>query len=185
MKGILSFIWEVGKIVFIALLIVIPIRYFLFQPFIVRGASMEPNFQHNDYLIVDQLSYRFKEPQRGEVVVFERHEGFGRRYIKRIIGLPGEVIEIRDGQVMIFNAQQEKVLDETSFLSNIQTPGEKKIHLAENEFFVLGDNRIASSDSRCWGALSREDIIGRVSLRAWPFDNLTIFEVPKISKISR
>ena len=183
MKKILSFIWEVGKIVFIALLIVIPIRYFLFQPFIVRGASMEPNFQHNDYLIVDQLSYRFREPQRGEVVVFGHPEAFGRHYIKRIIGLPGEVIEIRDGKVIISNQEKEKVLNEAEFLLDVQTFGDVRTYLAENEFFVLGDNRIASSDSRCWGALSGEDIIGRVFLRAWPFNNLTIFETPEISKI--
>ncbi|MCL0056734.1 signal peptidase I [Dehalococcoidia bacterium] len=182
MKGALLFIWETVKIVFIALLIVIPIRYFLFQPFIVRGASMEPNFQHNDYLIVDQLSYRFREPQRGEVVVFGHPEGFGRRYIKRIIGLPGEVIEIRDGRVIIFDQQEEKILDETDFLLNVQTPGDVRTYLAEDEFFVLGDNRAASSDSRHWGALPREDIIGRVFLRAWPFNNLTIFETPVFSK---
>ena len=184
MKKILSFIWEVGKIVSIALLIVIPIRYFLFQPFIVKGASMEPNFQHNDYLIVDQLSYRFREPERGEVIVFSRPEAFGRRYIKRIIGLPGEIAEIRDGQVIIFNGQKEKILDERYFLPETQTPGEIRIDLAENEFFVLGDNRLASSDSRQWGALSKEYIIGRALFRAWPFDNLTIFEAPEILKIN-
>lgn len=184
MKGVLSFIWEVVKIVIISLLIVIPVRYFLFQPFIVSGVSMEPNFQNGDYLIVDQISYRFREPKRGEVVVLKRSEGVGRRYIKRIIGLPGETIEIRDGQVIIFDGQKEKILDERCFLPETQTPGEIRIDLAENEFFVLGDNRFASSDSRQWGALSREYIIGRALFRAWPFDNLTIFEVPEILKIN-
>ena len=184
MKGALSFIWETVKIVFIALLIVIPIRYFVFEPFIVIGASMEPNFYQKDYLIVEKVSYRFREPKRGEVVVFKRFEGFERRYIKRIIGLPWEVVEIRDGQVIIFDQQKqkEKILDETGFLYNTQTPGNVRTYLAENEFFVLGDNRIASSDSRQWGALPKENIIGRVLLRAWPLDNLTIFETPVFSK---
>jgi len=181
MKNFLLFIWEIIKIVFIALLIVIPIRYFLFQPFVVMGASMEPNFHQGNYLIVDQLSYRLREPKRGEVVVFRSPQGTGHRYIKRIIGLPGETIQIKDGQVIIFTQQGEKLLDESSFLFNIQTPGNVKIFLASNEFFVLGDNRVASSDSRQWGPLSREDIIGRAFLRIWPF---TIFETPEISKIN-
>ena len=179
MKNFLSFIWEIGKIVLIALVIVVPIRYFLFQPFFVRGDSMEPNFQNKDYLIVDQISYRFREPQRGEVVVF-RHPGSpARRYIKRIIGLPGEIVEIKDGQVIIFNQGKEKVLTELDYLiPNTQTPGEIKTHLAENEFFVLGDNRIASSDSRRWGPLTRRDIVGRVFLRLWPITALAKIEAP-------
>lgn len=173
-KNGLLFIWEIVKIVFIALLIVIPIRYFLFQPFIVMGASMEPNFQHGDYLIVDQISYRFREPKRGEVIVFNSPQGIGHRYIKRVIGLPGETVEIRDGQVIIFNEQGKKILNESNFLLfNIQTPGNIKDVLTKNEFFVLGDNRIGSSDSRQFGSLKREDIIGRVFFRAWPF---TIYE---------
>lgn len=169
MKSFLLFIWEIGKIVFIALLIVIPIRYFLFQPFLVRGASMEPNFQNNDYLIVDQISYRFRDPKRGEVVVFQSPILPVRRYIKRIVGLPGEIIEIRDGQVLVFYEQEKKVLDELAYLAfNVQTLGEGRTYLNENEFFVLGDNRAASSDSRRWGPLPKENIIGRVFVRLWP-----------------
>ncbi len=179
MKNVLLFIWEVGKIIIIALLIVIPIRYFIFQPFIVRGASMEPNFQCGDYLIVDQLSYRFREPKRGEVVIFSYPRNLVRRYIKRIIGLPGEVVEIRGGQVIIFYQQEKKVLDESDYLAlNIQTTGEGRTYLNKNEFFVLGDNRTFSADSRHWGPLPKEDIIGRVFLRAWPLTALSKFEAP-------
>jgi signal peptidase I len=182
MKNTLIFIWELAKIIIVALAIVVPIRYFIFQPFIVQGASMEPSFHQGNYLIVDQLSYRFREPKRGEVIVFRCPEKTGRLYIKRIIGLPGETIEIRNGQVKIFNQQKEKKLNETGFLfSDIKTPGNVKEILIENEFFVLGDNRPFSSDSRHWGPLQREDIIGRVFLRAWPF---TLFEIPEISKQS-
>ena len=180
MKGFLSFIWEIIKIVIIALLIVIPIRYFIFQPFLVKGQSMEPNFENGDYLIVDQLSYRFREPQRGEVVVFKYPQNPSQRYIKRIVGLPGETIEIENGKIIIYQENSETlVLDESSYLSPyLQTPGDIQVSLAENEYFVLGDNRAVSADSRKFGPLPRENIIGRVFLRAWPFTALAKFEPP-------
>ena len=118
MKNTLSFIWEIIKIVVIALVIVIPIRYFLFQPFLVNGQSMEPNFENGDYLIVDEISYRFHDPQRGEVIVFKisrANNTILTRFIKRIIGLPGETVEIKDGKVMIIKENSE-VLDESQYL---------------------------------------------------------------------
>jgi len=178
MKAISSFflfVWEILKIVFIALVIVIPIRYFLFQPFIVKGQSMEPNFENSNYLIVDELSYRFRDPQRGEVVVFRYPRNISQRFIKRIIGLPGEKIEIEAGVVMV----NGKILDESKYLLlGVQTSGDIQISLDENEYFVLGDNRISSFDSRQWGTLPRKNIIGRVYFRAWPITDLTKFEVP-------
>ena len=178
MKAISSFflfVWEILKIVIIALVIVIPIRYFLFQPFIVKGQSMEPNFENSNYLIVDELSYRFRDPQRGEVVVFRYPRNVSQRFIKRIIGLPGEKIEIEAGVVMV----NGKILDESKYLLlGVQTSGDIQISLDENEYFVLGDNRISSFDSRQWGTLPRKNIIGRVYFRAWPITDLTKFEVP-------
>jgi len=178
MKAISSFflfVWEILKIVIIALVIVIPIRYFLFQPFIVKGQSMEPNFEDSNYLIVDELSYRFRDPQRGEVVVFRYPRNVSQRFIKRIIGLPGEKIEIEAGVVMV----NGKILDESKYLLlGVQTSGDIQISLDENEYFVLGDNRISSFDSRQWGTLPRKNIIGRVYFRAWPITDLTKFEVP-------
>ncbi len=180
MKSFLFFIWEIVKIVIIALLIVVPIRTFLFQPFFVRGQSMEPAFENGDYLIVDQISYRFGDPQRGEVVVFRYPNAPAHRYIKRIIGLPGETIEIEEGLVTIYSQNNSQILlDESDYLfPDIDTSGEINITLTENEYFVLGDNRPASADSRRWGPLTREDIVGRVFLRAWPFTALTKFEIP-------
>jgi len=179
MRNFLAFVWEITKIVVIALLIVVPIRYFLFQPFLVRGQSMEPNFKNGDYLIVDQISYRFRNPQRGEVVVFKYPRNPSQRYIKRIIGLPEETVEIENGQVVIYNQNGRQILDESAYLSpGIYTPGEIGITLTENEYFVLGDNRFSSADSRRWGPLPREDIVGQVFLRAWPFVALTKFEAP-------
>jgi len=170
MKNLLFFIWEITKIVVIALVIVIPIRYFIFQPFYVKGASMEPNFNDGDYLIVDEITYRFKAPQRGEVIVFRYPNDPSQRYIKRIIGLPGETIEVEQGKVMIYNNEGKEVtLEEAAYLpADIFTPGDMRIVLNESEYFVLGDNRTASSDSRRWGPLPRQNIIGRALIRAWP-----------------
>ncbi len=181
MRGLLLFIWEITKIVIIALLIVVPIRYFVFEPFFVRGQSMEPNFYHGDYLIVEKISYRFGDPQRGEVIVFKSPQDPFHRFIKRIIGLPGETIQIKDGQVVIIQDKNgvSWVLDESSYLGqDLQTPGEVTVHLDEDEYFVLGDNRAFSIDSRRWGPLPEENIIGRVFLRAWPLDALAKIETP-------
>ena len=175
LSSFLLFVWEILKIVIIALVIVIPIRYFLFQPFIFKGQSMEPNFEDSNYLIVDELSYRFRDPQRGEVVVFRYPRNVSQRFIKRIIGLPGEKIEIEASVVMV----DGKILDESEYFpSGVQTLGNIQISLDENEYFVLGDNRISSFDSRQWGTLPRKNIIGRVYFRAWPITDLTKFEVP-------
>jgi signal peptidase I len=185
MKNIFYFIWEVVKIVIIALVIVVPIRYFLFQPFLVKGASMEPVFQNGDYLIIDEITYKFREPQRGEVVVFRYPHDLSQRYIKRIIGLPGETIEIKDGKIFISTNFENKILDESSYLpQNTNTPGNMKITLDFNDYFVLGDNRQASSDSRSWGTLPKNDIIGRVFLRAFPFASLAKFETPSYQFIT-
>ena len=177
MKNFFSFIWEIAKIVIIAAVIVVPIRYFLFQPFFVRGQSMDPNFENGDYLIIDEITYRFRDPGRGEVVVFKYPDDPSQRFIKRIIGLPGETIEIKDGKVIISNQETSLVLDESDYLvSDLSTSGDTIISLQENEYFVLGDNRAFSFDSRRFGPLSKENIIGRVVLRAWPFDSLSGFE---------
>ncbi len=179
MRNFLSFIWEIAKIVIIALIIVVPIRYLIFQPFFVKGQSMEPNFETGDYLIVDELSYRLRIPERGEVIVFKYPNDTSQRYIKRIIGLPGETVVIENGKVEIFNQEGNKVLNESNYLpSNILTLGDLRITLGEDEYFVLGDNRFSSSDSRRWGTLPRNDIIGRVFLRAWPFASLAKIKIP-------
>ena len=180
MKNALYFLWEVAKIVVIALVIVVPIRYFLFQPFFVKGQSMEPNYETGDYLIIDELSYRLRNPERGEVIVFKYPNDTTQRYIKRIIGLPGETIEIKDGQVFISkNGSAPELLNEDNYLAfDIQTAGNLKITLENDEYFVLGDNRPVSSDSRRWGVVPRKDIIGRVYLRAWPITAMAKIALP-------
>ena len=182
MKSFFAFIWEITKIVIIALLIVVPIRYFIFQPFFVKGQSMEPNFENNDYLIVDEISYRFRVPQRGEVIVFKNPQNPFQRYIKRIIGLPGETVEIEDGKVIISKDSETWVLDESAYLppaSQTDPKGFKILTLGQDQYFVLGDNRTNSADSRSWGALPEDEIIGRVFFRAWPITAFAKIEAPQ------
>ena len=166
MKRKENFFWELVKTVALAALVVIPIRVFIFQPFLVRGSSMEPNFHRGDYLIVDQVSYRFKDPERGDVIVFHDPQGSGRRYIKRVIGLPGETIIIADGIIEIYKDEVTKEL-ENEYL-DIETPGDIEEVLGDGEYFVLGDNRAASLDSRNWGVLPEREIIGKVSISLSP-----------------
>jgi len=174
-----ALIFETVKIILLAAVIVLPIRYFIFQPFFVQGMSMEPNFENGDYLIIDEISYRFRDPQRGEVIVFRYPQNPSQRYIKRIIGLPEETIEIEDGQIIIYSEGKSQVLDEQEYLSlDIGTQGDIRVSLEKDEYFVLGDNRAFSSDSRRWGALPRENIVGKVFLRAWPFAALAKFDAP-------
>jgi len=176
---ILNFVWEILKIVIIALAIIIPIRYFLIQPFFVKGASMDPNFLDGDYLIIDEISYRFNEPQRGDVVVFHYPLDRSQFFIKRIIGLPGETVKIEDGKIFIYSedtSDEKVVLDESEYLENAYTSGNLEISLRDNEYFVLGDNRSASSDSRKWGGVNKDYIIGRAWIRAWPFNRVGIMD---------
>ncbi|MCD6550276.1 signal peptidase I [bacterium] len=176
----ISIIWEVLKIIMIASIIVVPVRYFLFQPFVVRGQSMEPNFHNGDYLIVDELSYRLRDPQRGEIVVFRSPIDPAAYYIKRIIGLPAETVIIKGGKITIYTSQGKEIdLNELDYLpSSSKTSGNLEVSLGKDQYFVLGDNRSASYDSRRFGPISREDIIGRVYLRAWPLELSARIEVP-------
>lgn len=176
-KKVLVFLVEIVKIAVIAAVIVIPIRYYLFQPFFVRGQSMDPNFENGDYLIIDEITYRFKGPERGEVVVFKYPYDTSQRFIKRIIGLPGETVEIKEGKITIYNNFGFVSLDESGYIEDF-TEGDLKIKLSNNEYFVMGDNRNSSYDSRRFGPITNDYIIGRVIFRAWPFDSFSAFERP-------
>ena len=175
--GLIHEAWEVVRILLISLAIVLPIRYFIAQPFIVRGASMEPAFENREYLIIDELSYYFRTPLRGEVIVFRYPREPRQFFIKRIIALPHEQIEIHNGRIKILNQEYPDgfILDE-SYLG----PGYRAtfpnitISLSDDEYFVLGDNRNFSSDSRVWGALGKKFIIGRVLFRAWPVNRFGV-----------
>ncbi len=177
-KKYLFFAWELFKIALVALAIVLPIRYFLFQPFIVKGESMSPNFEQGDYLIVDEISYRFADPERGDVIIFNYPKDPGQRFIKRIIGLPGETINISGGMVEISKSGQETILDEEYLPEDLKTIGSVNVELGADEYFVLGDNRDYSFDSRAWGVVPQKDIIGRAFLRIFPVVELSVIAKP-------
>ncbi len=181
MKAFFYAIWEIVEVAIIAIVAVLIIRNFLVQPFLVNGASMEPNFHNSDYLLVDQISYRFKEPQRGEVVVFKYPGDEKYYYIKRIIGLPGEEVEIRDGKVFVFNKDFPNglILNESYLSNNAITSGKnERIKIENGKFFVLGDNRNFSFDSRNWGLLDKKEIVGVTRLRLWPLNQVMALEKP-------
>lgn len=176
--------WEFLKIVIISLLIILPIRYFVIQPFYVKGASMEPTFHDHQYLIIDEIGYRFNEPKRGDIVVFRYPQNPQEYFIKRIIALPGERVEVRDGNVYVYNDKYPEgfVLDESAYLAdNIKTYdlSEEIVTLRSGEYFVLGDNRNSSKDSRSFGAVNKSFLTGRVALRGWPFNQITVFHTPE------
>lgn len=178
-KKYVLFAWDFLKIIIIAGIIVLPIRYFLFQPFIVKGESMVPSFQSGDYLIVDEISYRIIAPERGDVVVLKYPLDTTQRFIKRIIGLPGETVEIKDGKVIISKDGKNTVLDEKKYLPDLlSTDGTVSLTLGNDNYFVLGDNRQFSYDSRRWGVLPKEDIVGRALFRIFPFSTMSYISEP-------
>jgi len=179
MKSFLYLIWEIAEVVIIALVAVFIIRNFLVQPFLVNGASMEPNFHNGDYLIIDEISYRLREPQRGEVVVFHYPNNESTYFIKRVIGLPGERLLIKEGKIRVFNKDFPDgfLVDEKYLPSYIQTVGEKEVVLKNTEYFVMGDNRNFSFDSRNWGPLQKAEIVGVVRLRLWPLNQVMAFGI--------
>jgi signal peptidase I len=180
-KGIVRSIGELIQIAALVTAIVVPIRYFLIQPFYVKGASMEPNFYDKEYLIIDELTYRFRDPKRGEISVFRYPNDPSQFFIKRIIGLPGDTVHVKGGKVLVMPAgsHTETSLDEIAYLaSDVFTAGDKTVTLGTDEYFVMGDNRGASLDSRIFGDVPRKNIVGRVMLRGWPFSKVTWFETP-------
>lgn len=186
-----QFFSEMVKVFLLAAVIIIPIRVFLFQPFFVQGSSMVPNFHNGEYLIVNEFGYKrtdvgaagydlftvdpFRELVRQEPVVFRSPQNNGQYLIKRVIGLPGETVKIERSKVMIANDIHPEgfVLDESEYLADtVVTTDMKALTLGPDEYFVLGDNRAASHDSRFFGPVGKDMIIGRVLFRAWPFSDI-------------
>ncbi len=183
------FVWDFVKVIVIALAIILPIRYFVFQPFIVSGSSMEPNYSNGQYLIIDEISYRMNDPQRGDVVVIRYPKDRKQFFIKRVIGLPGEQITVDNGRITIVNDEHPNGVT----LSEVYLPsqgltfphntsvvgGRKTLTLKDDEYFMMGDNRLASSDSRDWGPLNRKDMIGKVFVRVLPLSEFAKFSTPE------
>lgn len=173
--------WEVAEVVLIAFIAVYAIRTFIAQPFLVSGESMEPTYKDGEYLLIDELTYRFREPERGEVVVFRYPGNETSFFIKRIIGLPGERLTLSDDQITITNptASSSQITLVEPYLPKLtRTFSEKTVTLAQNEYFVMGDNRGNSFDSRNWGPLSADHIKGIVRLRIFPFSRFQTITTP-------
>lgn len=166
--------WELARFAMIAVIIVVPIRMFIAQPFIVSGSSMVPTFEDGQYLIVDEISYYFEKPVRDDVVVFRYPNDPSKFFIKRIIGLPGETVDIKGSDVYITNTEHPDGFKlEQPYVKN---PSQNNTHfeLKDGEFFVMGDNRSASSDSRYWGAVPKDNLIGKVFLRLLPVKEIGV-----------
>jgi len=164
-------ILDLVETIITALLVFVIIYLFLFQPHQVKGNSMQPNFEDGEYLLTNKVTYRINKPKRGEVVIFESPQNKDFDYIKRIIGLPGEKVKIVNGKIFINGS----VLDESAYLADdVYTqegsflPENEEVDVSENQYFVVGDNRSHSSDSREWGFISVENIIGKTWVRYWP-----------------
>jgi len=168
---------EVFQTVAIAVIAVFFVRTFIAQPFLVSGASMEPTFQNGDYLLIDEISLRFREPVRGEVVVFRYPREPRAFYIKRIIGLPGERVTIKNGVVSVTNDDAVTVLREPYVVPGA-AGAEVDVGLGSGEYYVLGDNRGFSFDSRSWGPLADGNIVGVVRMRLWPLSSALAFSPP-------
>jgi len=182
-----SFLFDLAKTFVVVMLIAFAIRYFVIQPFVVDGDSMMPTFVNNEYLIAEKISYDFTQPSRGDIVIFRYPKNPSIIYIKRVIGLPGETVTIKDGKVYIGqvsanNPNQNQLVEtylspteKTNLFDATSADQELKITLKDNEFFALGDNRDHSSDSREWGVLPRANIIGRVWLTVTPIDHFKLW----------
>lgn len=182
---------EMVKILVLAAVVIIPIRAFLFQPFFVQGSSMEPNFDDGEYLVISEFGLKhtkipianvevnpFRDLSRQEPIVFRFPRDPSQFFIKRVIGLPGESVEIRGGKVYIYNKVHPDgyVLDETTYLDSVvKTSDLARTKVADDEYFVLGDNRPFSYDSRAFGPIKKTAVIGRVLLRAWPVSEMTLY----------
>lgn len=184
---------EMFRVFLLALVIIIPVRVFLFQPFFVQGSSMEPNFKDGEYLVISEFGYKqtkvgwadmsfevrpFKEIVRQDVAVFHFPKNTEEFFIKRIIGLPGESVEIRRGKVWIFNSEFPDgfVLDESAYLDpSVLTQDIARVDIGPDQYFAMGDNRMFSYDSRMFGPIGKEKIVGRALLRAWPVDRFSIY----------
>ena len=168
-------LWETIRFILIALIIVIPIRLFIAQPFIVSGASMDPTFTTSQYLIVDEATYRFSEPKRGDVIVFKYPRNPKQYFIKRLIGLPGETVTVDEAGVVTIkdSAGNTKLIMNEPYVKLTKADSVQRT-LKDGEYFMMGDNRAGSFDSRAWGPVPRENIIGRAFLRLFPLSTIGI-----------
>jgi signal peptidase I len=188
MRKFLASLLEVVEIAVIAVAAVFIVRTYLVQPFLVSGTSMVPTFNNNDYVLTDELTYHFRAPERGEVVVFHDPQDWSTYFIKRVIGLPGDRVVVKDNKITVYDTAHPNgfVLDESYLPQGTVTscnPNDNKescdVTLSSSSYFVLGDNRAFSFDSRSWGTLPAKNIVGLVRFRLWPLNELQAFAAPQ------
>ncbi|MFA6082268.1 MAG: signal peptidase I [Patescibacteria group bacterium] len=174
----LRFIYEIGKTVVVVLVIYTLVHYLLIQPFQVEGSSMERNFHNDEFLMVQKISYAIKAPERGDVIVFKYPLNPSLNYIKRVIGLPGDKLTISDGKVIITNTDNPKglvlnegYLDAGKVTSVNGDTAERSWLIENNQYFVMGDNRDHSDDSRSWGTVPKQNLVGKVWVTVYPFSD--------------
>jgi len=180
------FILDTLEIFAIAAAIFVVVHVFIVQPYTVDGKSMEPNFHHGDYLLTDKLTYRFNYPQRGDIIIFKYPKDPTDHFIKRIIALPEESLEIKNGNIYIYNKQSPEgfMLKEEYLKEGVTTKGgaalpeNVKIMVPKNKVVVMGDNRGNSSDSREWGFVPLKNIVGRAWVRCWPYKYFGKIDTP-------
>lgn len=190
-KFFVSFL-EVLEIALIAVAAVYVVRTFFVQPFLVSGSSMVPTFQDGNYVLVDEFTYRVHPPTRGDVIVFHDPQDWSTYFIKRVIGLPNEKIEIANNKITVFNKTDPDglTLDETYLPlgtpvsantcdgGQFSSSGTCIYMLSSSTYLALGDNRAESYDSRSWGPLPAQNIVGLVRVRLWPVNEVTAFSAP-------
>ncbi len=167
--------WDVFKFVCITLIIVLPIRAYVAQPFIVSGESMVSTFQDGQYLIVDEMTYHFRNPERGEVIIFRYPKDPSKFFIKRVIGIPGDSVKVAGGHVYVNGIETEEPYLDAGVVTTTDGPflqSNTPVTLGKDQYFAMGDNRPRSLDSRSWGVVPRANIKGRVLLRLFPFNSL-------------
>lgn len=165
-------VWDTVRFVIISLVIVLGFRYFVAQPFIVSGDSMIPTFRNGEYLIVDELSYHFVKPSRGDIIIMRYPLDTAEFFIKRIIGLPGETLHFSGNTITVTETDGKQVTLKEPYLGS-DGNNDMTVTLDKNQYYVLGDNRAESSDSRRWGPLPAQDIVGRPVIRLLPLSRLS------------
>ena len=165
---------EIVIFALIAFGIVLPFRIYIAEPYLVDGRSMDPSFETGDYLIVDKLSYRIKEPERNTVIVFKYPKDTGKSFIKRIVGLPGETVIVKDDTVTIVNSENPNGLVINGPYITHPSVGSYETKLGDDEYYVLGDNRAESFDSRYWGPLQKKYMLGKPIIRLFPVGKIGI-----------
>ena len=181
LKRVIGFFLDFVEVTVIALAMFVIMYLFLFQPHQVKGSSDYPNFYDGEYLLTDKISYRLNTPKRGDVIIFKAPRNEDYDYIKRIIGLPGEIIMIRNGKAYINNnllAEPYIPVDYQTFGGSFAEEGQAVL-VPEDQYFVMGDNRSHSSDSRDWGTVPRANIIGKAWLRYWPLNRVSLIARPE------